>query len=319
MTVLPQSTDALYRLNDAVDGFLRSEKEFDLTDPAAHMLVGGRFRTLGAQIGSSVLAGVPDEDIAAIVQPARSACARSPFVRDEQEWARGYPSDFRLVEHVMAQANAGTPGTLGWHVEANLQQSAIIQQQRNRVMHQARLISDVLTAPRNGPRSVLLIASGAAADLRLIPPGIVRPGDRFVLTDVDPDALELARKRLGLLNDFTATVPGNIFRAVPKLAELGPFDLVLADGLYDYLNDRAAVRLTEAVLTRLCRPGGTFCFSNIAAGNPFRWSMEYLMEWSLVERDEAAIRALLPGCDVAIGFDPTGLTLFTHVRTRRPA
>jgi SAM-dependent methyltransferase len=317
MTVLPHSTDALYRLSDAVDGFLRSEKEFNLGDPATHMLVGGRFRTLGAQIGASVLAGVPDEDIAAIVQPARSACARTPFMRSEEEWTRGYPSDHRLVEHVMAQANNVTPGTLGWHVEASLQNSPITQQQRNRVMHQARLISDVLTAPRNGPRSVLLIASGAAPDLRSIPPGVVRPGDRFVLTDVDPDALELAQKRLGLLNDFTTVVPGNVFRALNPLAELGPFDLVLVNGLYDYLNDRAAVRLTEAVLTRLCRPGGTFYFSSITPGNPFRWPLEYLMEWQLIERDEAAVRALLPGCDVTAGREPTGLALLTHVRTRR--
>jgi SAM-dependent methyltransferase len=317
MTVLPHSTDVLHRLNDAVDGFLRSEKEFDLADPSAHMLVGGRFRTLSAQIGASVLAGVPDEDVAAIVQPARSKCSRSPFTRDENEWARGYPSDFQLVEHVMAQANNSTPGTLGWHFEAHLQGSAITQQQRNRVMHQARLISDALTAPRNGPRSVLLIASGAAPDLRLIPPGIVRPGDRFVLTDVDPDALELAQKRLGLLNEVTTAVPGNVFRALPKLAELGPFDLVLVNGLYDYLNDRAAVRLTEAVLTRLCRPGGTFYFSSSTTGNPFRWSLEYLMDWSVVERDERAVRALLPGCDVSAGLDPTGLALLTHVRTRR--
>ncbi|WP_434442949.1 class I SAM-dependent methyltransferase [Lentzea sp. E54] len=317
MTVLPHSTDALYRLSDAVDGFLRGEKEFTLADPSAQMLVGGRFRTLSTQIGAAVLAGVPDEDIAAIVQPARSKCARSPFMRDENEWARGYPSDFQLVEHVLAQANDVRPGTLAWHVEAHLQGSAVAHQQRNRVMHQARLISDTLTASRSGPRSVLLVAAGAAPDLRLIPPGIARPGDRFVLTDVDPDALELAGKRLGLLNDFTTAVPGNVFRALPTLAELGPFDLVLVNGLYDYLNDRAAVRLTEAVLTRLCRPGGTFYFSSTTTGNPFRWALEHLMGWSVTERDEPAVRALLPGCDVSAGLDPTGLALLTHVRVRR--
>ncbi|MFI6096037.1 class I SAM-dependent methyltransferase [Lentzea sp. NPDC051213] len=317
MTVLPQSTDALHRLSDAVDGFLRSDREFDLRDPAAHMLVGGRFRTLGAQIGASAFAGVPDEDIAALVHPARSACPRSPLMRNEQEWARGYPSDYELTEHVMAQANDVEPGTLAWHVEANLQASAITQQHRNRVLHQARLIGDVLTAPRNGPRAVLLIASGAAADVRLIPPGSLRPGDRFVLNDVDPDALALARKHLGQLNDATTVVAGNVFRALGRLAELGPFDLVLAGGLYDYLNDRAAVRLTEAVLRTLCRPGGTFHFSAIAAGNPFRWSMEYLLDWSLIERDEAAVRALLPGQEVSIGREQTGLALLTHVRTRR--
>jgi hypothetical protein len=260
---------------------------------------------------------VPDEDIAAIVGPVRAACGRSPFLRDEEEWVRGYPGDSRLVEHVMAHANTGAPGTLGWHVEANLQTSAISQQLRNRVLHQARLISDVLTAQRNGPRAVLLLAAGGAADLRAIPPGVVRPGDRFVLNDVDPDALTLASKRLGLLNDRTTMVPGNVFRALGSLAELGPFDLVLAGGLYDYLNDRAAQRLTDAVLTRLCRPGATFHLSAIAAGNPFRWTMEYLMGWSLIERDEAAVRALVPGCEVSVGHDPTGLALLGHVRARR--
>ena len=74
---------------------------------------------------------------------------------------------------------------------------------------------------------------------------------------------------------------------------------------------------TEAVLTRLLRPGGTFYFSTTAVGNPFRWPLEYLMEWQLIERDEAAVRALLPGCDVSVGREPTGLALLTHVRVRR--
>lgn len=316
MTVLPHSTDALHRLSDAVDGFLRSEKELNLADPSVNPLVGGRFRALGTQIGACVQAGVQEDRIAAVVRPARDALARSPFLRDENEWARGYPSDFRLVEHVLAQANGGTPGTLGWHVEAQLQGSALAQQLRNRVMHQTRLIGDCLTAPRSGPRSVLVIDSGAAPDLRALPPAIVRPGDRFVLTDVDPDALELAQQRLGPLNDVTTTVPGNVFRAIPKIAEQGPFDLVLANGLYGYLNDRAAVRLTEAVLTRLCHPGSTFYFAGTVPGNEFRWPLEHLMEWSVVERDERAVRALLPGCDVSTGHDQTGLALLTHVRVR---
>ncbi|SER16722.1 hypothetical protein SAMN05216188_108174 [Lentzea xinjiangensis] len=316
MTVLPHSTDVLHRLSDAVDGFLRGEKEFNLADPSAHRLVGGRFRALGEQIGAGVHAGMQEEDIAAVVQPARSACARTPLMRDEEEWVRGYPSDFRLVEHVLAQANGAAPGTLGWHVEASLQSSAITQQHRNRVTHQARLIGDAFTAPRQGPRSVLVLASGAAPELRHLPPGALRPGDRIVLSDVDPDALDLAQKRLGPLNEVTTAVPGNVFRALNPLAELGPFDLVLANGLYGYLNDRAAVRLTEAVLTRLCRPGGTFYFASVLP-NLFRWPLEYLLGWQVIERDEAAVRALLPGCDVSIVPDPTGLALLTHVRVHR--
>jgi extracellular factor (EF) 3-hydroxypalmitic acid methyl ester biosynthesis protein len=78
----------------------------------------------------------------------------------------------------------------------------------------------------------------------------------------------------------------------------GPFDLILAGGLFDYLPDRLAVR-TIAESWRLLAPGGRMVFTNIAVGNPFRVWIEYMGDWTLIERTESDIERLCLAADVA--------------------
>lgn len=120
----------------------------------------------------------------------------------------------------------------------------------------------------------------------------------------------------------TAGAPGNVLRSAAHLAaDHGLFDLVLAGGLFDYLEERFARALIRTTLSRLCRPGGTFYFSNIATPNPYAALMTHIGRWNLVERTpadiEADVRAVAPPGTVAgldITADVTGLTLFATVR-----
>ncbi|MET7551514.1 class I SAM-dependent methyltransferase [Streptomyces sp. NPDC005479] len=120
-------------------------------------------------------------------------------------------------------------------------------------------------------RRILLIASGGAADLRRVDPALLHPADRLVLHDVDPDALQYALTHLPPATRAQAVAaPGNVLRTAAHLAaDHGPFDLVLAGGLFDYLEERFARALIRTTLSRLCRPGDTFYFSNIATPNPY--------------------------------------------------
>ncbi len=73
--------------------------------------------------------------------------------------------------------------------------------------------------------------------------------------------------------------PGNVLRAAAHLAaDHGPFDLVLAGGLFDYLEERFARAL---IRTTLSRPGGTFSFSNIATPNPYAALMPHIAAGTL--------------------------------------
>ena len=84
------------------------------------------------------------------------------------------------------------------------------------------------------------------------------------------------------------------------------FDLILAGGLFDYLDDRTATFLVRMSTGSLLRRGGTMFFTNIAAGNPYRTWMDYVASWRLIHRSEDDIRALVS--DTAAG-DHTAATL----------
>jgi hypothetical protein len=108
---------------------------------------------------------------------------------------------------------------------------------------------------------------------------------------------------------------GNVLRTAAQLAaDHGPFDLVLAGGLVDYLEERFARALIRTALSRLSRPGGTCYFSNIATPNPYAALMTHIGRWNLVERTpadiEADVRAAAPPGTV----DRTG----HHRRRHRP-
>ena len=118
------------------------------------------------------------------------------FVRRAQAWPRGYPADFETIEQLVSHANHAPEGTVAWLIESYCLGSPFAQQHRNRVAHQAALITDAVLRPGPPPR-VLLIAAGAAPDLRLVSPQIAGHGCRFVLNDHDPAALDrLLRRQL---------------------------------------------------------------------------------------------------------------------------
>ncbi|MFC5782893.1 hypothetical protein ACFPWS_17850 [Streptomyces aureus] len=137
-------------------------------------------------------------------------------------------------------------------------------------------------------RRILLIASGGAADLRQVDPALLHPADRLVLNDVNPNALQYALTHLPPA-PRPPRPPGNVLRTAAHLAaDHDPFDLVLAGGLFDYLEER----FTRALIrTTLSRPGETFYFSNIATPNPYAALMTHIGRWNLVERTPADIEA----------------------------
>jgi len=87
-------------------------------------------------------------------------------------------------------------------------------------------------------------------------------------------------------------IPGNVFRSLGKLTKEGPFDLIIAGGLFDYLPDKQLIWLIPK-LVNLLSPEGQLCFTNIAVGNVDRVWMEYMANWFMIERDESAIRSLI--------------------------
>jgi len=239
---------------------------------------------------------LPRETILALGQRARAIHARSPFIERLQTWPRGYQGDFETVDYLMEQRVRAARGTIEYWLEYLALSSPIAQQHRNKMLVQGR---EIMAAVRGCPSNarILVLASGSCPDLVGIEDWLVERRVQVVLCDGDADALACARERLAGLGDRLICVHGSVLGSHAKLAPYGPFDLIAAGGLFDYLPERQATFLLRVIWERLLAPGGRLFFTNIARSNPFRLWIEYMADWRLIERDEDEMRALLSaGC-----------------------
>ena len=311
---------ALDRLEHAASEFLALDGQAASSPRALLHATAASMHRFITSIDACEAAGLDADGLRPRIGALRALHGRSPFVNRLQTWPRGYQGDFETVERLCDATNEAPFNTVAWAIEQCALQSPIAQQHRNKVAIQARaILATVLRVPE--PR-IASLGCGGCRDLGLVLDCL--PADRgsFVLTDADVGALDLARARLSRLGDRCHFVHGRVPRSLAAVARFGPFDLVVAGGLFDYLPDAWAVATLRATL-RMLAPGGRLLLSNIAAGNPFRPWLEYLAEWRLIERSEADLVRLLgeagfPADRVRIERDTTQLTLMVDARSAEP-
>jgi extracellular factor (EF) 3-hydroxypalmitic acid methyl ester biosynthesis protein len=269
--------------------------------------VGAMSRRLIHALDECERAAWSREQILEGVAEARVVHAASPFVRRLQRWPRGYAGDFETVEHIVSRRNQAPDGTLARWIEQFALDSPIAEQHRNKVRLQAGALLDTAVAlgGRSDEARVLILACGGAADVALVQQELNLLNVHLVLVDQDPDALAYAGHRLPMLGSRLTTVCRNVVRGLASVRTHGPFDLMLAGGLFDYLPDAVATGVLRYARERLLRPPARVFFTNIADGNPFRVWIEYLADWRLIHRSAHDVSRLC----VAAGFDPADVTV----------
>ncbi|HKQ70403.1 MAG TPA: hypothetical protein VJT73_13735 [Polyangiaceae bacterium] len=88
---------------------------------------------------------------------------------------------------------------------------------------------------------------------------------------------------------------------------LANLDLVYSAGLYDYLTEPVAARLTKTLYSRL-RPGGRLLVGNLVEKPDSTWILEYVVGWHLVYRDDQAMLRF------ARGLKPTPASFASSIR-----
>jgi extracellular factor (EF) 3-hydroxypalmitic acid methyl ester biosynthesis protein len=93
------------------------------------------------------------------------------------------------------------------------------------------------------------------------------------------------------------------------------FDFVYCAGLFDYLSEKVCQRLLRYFAART-KPDGTILVTNVHSSNPEKNTMEHLLEWHLIYRDEEEMRYLAPTtCEVrSIYTDDTGVNVFLELQ-----
>lgn len=261
--------------------------------------------------------GIPRNKIEEIIKPARDIHGRSDFVRRLQDWPRNYPGDFETIEYICDPENKSRYGKIEYYIEGYALNSAMAQQHRNKMFRQSDIILDTLLNGRSEPK-ILSVGCGGCPDILSIVKYIASIPCDLVLQDVDSEALELSKQRLRNLRANLHFINGNFLQSLRKIEKLGPFDLILAGGLFDYLSDKHISFFLKQALRNLLNRNGLLFFSNIRDGNPFQVWQEYLADWKLVYRSEKDVLILLTDAgfsnnDINIETDKTGLTSLVTV------
>ena len=215
-----------------------------------------------------------------------------PFTRWSFTKPRGYSGDAHLLDfiygHESTAAETAEASDRGREIFAHTTNasSSVAVRERREIL--AGLV-DEAAARVPGPE-VLAIAAGHLREAALSAAharGAVR---RWVALDQDPLSVgSMLRDNAG-----TAVEPqdGSVRGLIRRAHKLGTFDLVYAAGLYDYLPDAVAVRLTQRCM-EMVRPGGTFLFANFSDETRVDGYMDMFMNWELLLRDEAAMWAIV--------------------------
>jgi SAM-dependent methyltransferase len=147
---------------------------------------------------------------------------------------------------------------------------------------------DELAGRANMPR-VLSVACGHLREAQRSRAVLAGRLGECIAFDQDADSLAVVDREQA--HHRVRATQGTV-RGLLNGTTLSDFDLIYSAGLYDYLVDSVASRLT-AVLYSMLRPGGRLLIANFSPELPDVAYMDVVMDWRLIHRDEARMERLV--------------------------
>jgi hypothetical protein len=169
---------------------------------------------------------------------------------------------------------------------------------RSRLDRVAALIDRV--AMENTSASILAVGCGHLREADRSSALQHRLVGRFLAIDQDPRSLTVVSNRYAELG--ISTLQCSVVELLKGQNNFGKFHLIYAVGLYDYLAQGAACRLTEVLFDHL-HPNGEIFVVNGLPGVPSSAYMETYMDWHIVYRTAEQLEATADGvpCDLIQG------------------
>jgi extracellular factor (EF) 3-hydroxypalmitic acid methyl ester biosynthesis protein len=221
--------------------------------------------------------------------PLHALVQQDPFTERAATKPRGYAGDAVMMDFIYQGTPPEGTSQTGAGIFSATTQATMGLSVRYRRQLLKSLIDDTVVTQETG--RMLSVASGHCRELE---GSLVQSPHflgEFVAFDQDPESCAEvqrvhAQSRVKVVNQGVRDLLSG-----PTAAALGSFDLIYSAGLYDYLPDGLARRLTARLLQML-RPGGRLLIGNFVPTGSGRAYMELFMDWELVLRNEAAMVAL---------------------------
>lgn len=222
--------------------------------------------------------------------PIRQLVHQDPFTSRAYYKPRGYAGDAVMMDYIYGREEDWPPppasdlGAAIFRYTTDAPASAGVRERRCFVAE----MLDELGRTRDDA-CVLSVAAGHLREAGLSLTVRRNRFARFVAMDADAESLQEVRRRHG--RDKIETVAANVRRLVTGQLDLGPFDCIYSTGLYDYLAETTARRLTANLFDCL-RPQGRLVIANFLPEIRDVGYMEMFMDWHLVYRTRSQMLAL---------------------------
>lgn len=307
------------------DGRLRKDVFFELAEPLMRKM-RYYFDMLNAQ--------------AAIVEPEQASAhrafaqaaihpltLRAPFVHRTYTKPLGYAGDYLMVNQIMDDPRQG-PSTYFQIVNAAFLATSVATAHRNRIDILVQFLSRMADSARaqGRPFRILNVGCGPAFEVQRFLTTYSNPEWlHFDLLDFSEEALAWTKDKLDGINaslqnkaviNFHRDSVHQLIkrRIVSENGDAREYDAVYCAGLFDYLSDKVCAKLMQHFAART-RLHGSLLVTNVHSDNPEKSSMEHLLEWYLIYRDQNKMLALLPekSSNQKLWVDETGVNVFAEV------
>lgn len=219
---------------------------------------------------------------------------QEPLSRRCFEKPRGYAGDPVMMDFIYDFDKAAPPS----YEERQTDISQLLNYELNNissgndaVRERKRIFSSKIdeTAERAANPYILSVACG---HLREVQDSVALKNKsigKFVAIDQDQEALSVAAE---IIKDFGETIPASVVDIIMNEVPLPGFDLIYSVGVFDYLPDGVAKKLTNE-LFNLLNPGGRLLLANWLPNTPTIAYMEAALDWWLVYRNKEQMQELI--------------------------
>jgi SAM-dependent methyltransferase len=217
---------------------------------------------------------------------------QDPFTCRSFYKPRGYAGDARLLDYIYGYNEDDE------HVTA-LGRSLLargVQSQASRAVRRRRdiLAEYIVRIRQQRPNArVLSVACGHLREAHLAIED--QPVGHFVAVDQDRHSIDTTKGLFGRKGVVALEWRVRDLIAGRRRDQLGSFDLIYAAGLYDYLSDEVARKLTREMFD-MVTPGGTLLIANFVPSLRDVGYMEAFMDWHLTYRTPAQ----MPECGAEV-------------------
>lgn len=218
--------------------------------------------------------------------PVAEYFMQDPLTKWSYDRPRGYSGDAHLLDliyrHAKTTDEVSAASLLGRDIYefTSHAPSSLANCDRRDIL--ARNVDETAARVGHGAE-ILSFAAGHLREAEVSKALAERKLSRWVAVDQDP--LSIAEIKASHADSQVQAVSGSVRDLLARKLDLGTFDFVYASGLYDYLSDKVAVKLTQRLLS-LVKPGGTFLFANYSHPIIVDGYLETFMNWTLLLRSE---------------------------------